>query len=125
MFLFSQKMFLAPIEIIPSQNAPSRQEKSPAPDRSRIAWLVLILFGFSGFAALSLEVSWSRVLTMILGSSVYAFSIILTTFLLGIALGSWIISKFIDRLKNLLAWFTAIEIALGISEVLGNWLDSE
>jgi len=118
MFLLSQMMVLQPVVIIPSQNAPSCQEKSPTPDRSRIAWLVLVLFGFSGFAALSLEASWSRVLTMILGSSVYAFSIILATFLLGIALGSWIISKSIDRPKNLLAWFTAIEIALGISVIL-------
>ena len=58
------------------------------------------------------------VLALVLGSSVYAFSTILTTFLSGIALGSWLISKFIDRLKNLLAWFAAIEIALGISVIL-------
>jgi len=117
-FLLSQKMVVVPVEIALGPNAPSCQEESPAPDRSRIAWLILILFGFSGFAALSLEASWSRVLGMVLGSSVYAFSIILTTFLLGIALGSWLISRFIDRLKNLLAWFTAIEIALGISVIL-------
>lgn len=117
-FLLSQRIVLAPAKAAANQSSPSYQEKSPAPDRRKIAWLVLILFGFSGFAALSLEVSWSRVLAMVLGSSVYAFSIILTTFLLSITLGSWLISKFIDRSKNLLFWFMAIEIALGFSVIL-------
>jgi spermidine synthase len=117
-FLLSQRTVLAPAKAAANQRTHSRQKESPTADSSRIAWLVLILFGFSGFAALSLEASWSRVLAMILGSSVYAFSIILTTFLLGIAFGSWLISKFVDRLKNLLTWFTAIEIALGLSVIL-------
>ena len=55
--------------------------------------LILIAFGFSGMAALSYEVLWTRVLILILDNTIYAFSTILFTFLLGIAGGSLIYSK--------------------------------
>ena len=44
-------------------------------------------------AALSYEVLWTRVLILILDNTIYAFSIILFTFLLGIAGGSLLFSK--------------------------------
>jgi len=117
-FLISRRTVSASPKATAGQRSHPRRKESATAEGSRIAWLVLVLFGFSGFAALSLETSWSRVLALVLGSSVYAFSIILTTFLSGIALGSWIISRFVDRSKNLLFWFAAIEIALGLSVIL-------
>jgi len=80
-----------------------------------LIFAVLIAFGLSGFAALSLEVLWSRVLVMILGSSIYSFTIILATFLFGIALGSLVMSKLIDRIKNPVSLFVSIELAIGVS----------
>ncbi|OGV99694.1 MAG: hypothetical protein A3I04_04555 [Nitrospinae bacterium RIFCSPLOWO2_02_FULL_39_110] len=58
--------------------------------------LVLLAFSFSGMAALSYEVLWTRVLILILDNTIYAFSIILFTFLIGIAGGSLIFSKIQD-----------------------------
>ena len=59
---------------------------------------LLPLFFVTGFAALGLEVCWTRVLVLHFGSSVYAFSVMLLTFLLGVALGSfiggWIAQRF-------------------------------
>ena len=46
----------------------------------------------SGFVTISMQVVWSRVLSMIIGSSTYAFSIVLALFLMGLALGAWLIS---------------------------------
>ena len=42
----------------------------------------------SGMAALSYEILWVRMLGVILGSSIYAFTLILAIYLTGIALGS-------------------------------------
>jgi len=50
--------------------------------------LVLITLALSGFVSMLYEVSWTRALTAMIGSSTYAFSIMLVTFLVGIALGS-------------------------------------
>ncbi len=61
---------------------------------TRYSLLVLIAIGLSGFTALTYEVVWTRVLSMVLGSSVYAFATMLCAFLAGIALGSMIYAKF-------------------------------
>jgi len=53
-----------------------------------------------GLTALAYEVIWNRVLTLHLGSSVYAYSIMLAVYLLGVTLGSGIMSYYVNRLKN-------------------------
>jgi spermidine synthase len=50
--------------------------------------LVLWMTGVSGFCALGYEVLWTRMLTQVVGTSVYSFGVILSAFLAGIALGS-------------------------------------
>lgn len=50
--------------------------------------LALWTFGVSGACALGYEVVWSRALSMVIGSSVHSFALILLTFLVGIAGGS-------------------------------------
>src|SRR5207245_614192 len=55
--------------------------------------LVLLTLAVSGFVAMTYEVSWTRALSAMIGSSTYAFSIMLVTFLGGIALGSSIVGR--------------------------------
>jgi|GEM_PF-4767554 len=45
--------------------------------------MILVVIGLSGFTALAYEVLWTRTLTMILGSSSYAFATMLYSFLVG------------------------------------------
>src|SRR5438876_7628101 len=61
---------------------------NPVADR-----LVLPTLAVSGFVSMMYEVSWTRALSAMIGSSTYAFSIMLVTVLIGIALGSSIISR--------------------------------
>ena len=68
-----------------------------APISSKFAPIsVLLAFGLAGFAAIALEVLWTRVLVMVVGGSVYAFSLVLIAFLIGIAAGSAVMAKFTD-----------------------------
>lgn len=55
---------------------------------------VLLVVLLSGFMAMVFEVAWSRTLALLLGSSIYSFSLILLTFLLGIALGGVVCSRY-------------------------------
>jgi spermidine synthase len=50
--------------------------------------LVLWGIGVSGFCALGYEVLWTRVLSIVIGASVYGFTLLLMAFLAGIGLGS-------------------------------------
>ena len=49
---------------------------------------VCVVIALSGFCALGAEVVWTRLLSLMLGATVYAFSIILAVFLTGLGLGS-------------------------------------
>jgi spermidine synthase len=70
------------------KEAPTSTPTKARTTSSRALLLVLVVFGFSGFAALVLEVAWTRVLALVMGSSVYAFSLMLLAFLVGLAFGS-------------------------------------
>lgn len=53
----------------------------------------LALATFSGFGTMALEVAWIRFFSLLLGSSNYAFTLVLSAFISGIALGSiWFLS---------------------------------
>jgi spermidine synthase len=52
------------------------------------AILIYLAIAFSGFSALGAEVVWTRLLSLLLGGTVYTFSIILAVFLLGLWAGS-------------------------------------
>jgi len=89
------------------------------------AVLVLITIGISGFVSMVYQICWTRIFTMTIGSSTYAFSLIVTAFILGIGLGSIVFSQFIDRLKDQILNFSIIELVIGLSglvliPILGN-----
>src|SRR3989454_8605214 len=56
--------------------------------RTRRVGFIYIAIGISGLAALGAEVVWTRLLSLLLGGTVYTFSIILAVFLCGLWLGS-------------------------------------
>ncbi|MDP7552631.1 MAG: fused MFS/spermidine synthase, partial [Nitrospinaceae bacterium] len=77
--------------------------------------LVLLAFCFSGLCALTYQVAWNRILSLLLGSSIYAFSLILTTFILGLALGTVLFSRWVNRFKDPLKVFGLLQAGIGIS----------
>ena len=79
------------------------------------ARLALWAVGVSGVCALALEVFWTRSLVYFLDNSTHAFTTMLTAFLLGIALGSALIARFIDRRKGLLLRLGVVEVLIGLS----------
>ncbi|MCK5650862.1 MAG: fused MFS/spermidine synthase, partial [Gemmatimonadetes bacterium] len=85
---------------------------------SRNARLALWAVGISGLCALAFEVFWTRALVFFLDNSTHAFTTILTAFLLGIAIGSFIIARFIDSRRKLLAWLGVIQVLIGVSAIL-------
>lgn len=67
---------------------------------NRQIFIAISIAGISGLASMIYEVSWVRMLTPVFGSSTYSFSLMLVAFISGITLGSALISKRIDRMKN-------------------------
>jgi spermidine synthase len=63
---------------------------NPAEQHAPLFSLKLVLWGIgvSGFCALGYEVLWTRILSIVIGASVYGFTLLLMAFLAGIGLGS-------------------------------------
>ena len=76
--------------------------------------LILLSFGLSGMVALVYQVAWNRILSLLLGSSVYAFSLILTVFILGLALGTVSFSRFLSKFSDYMKVYGATQIAIGV-----------
>lgn len=79
---------------------------------------VLMSFGISGFCALAYEVIWFRILEILLPGMVYAFSLMLFIFLLGLACGSLLVKGYIYRLRNSALAFAGLELAIGVVGIL-------
>jgi spermidine synthase len=78
-------------------------------------WLFAALA--SGFVTISTQVSWTRILTMIIGSSTYAFSIVVALFLIGLAGGAWLVARK-DRSERLRSFILKVEVLTAISVLL-------
>ena len=83
-------------------------------DSSRF-WIFAALA--SGFVTISTQVSWTRILTMIIGSSTYAFSIVVALFLIGLAGGAWFVARK-DRSDRLRSTILKVEVLTAISLLL-------
>jgi spermidine synthase len=84
----------------------------------RIKSFALTIFFISGAAGLIYEVVWSRMLTLVFGSTVYATSTVLTVFMGGLALGSFYLGRRIDRFKRPLLVYAVLEAGIGIFALL-------
>jgi spermidine synthase len=76
--------------------------------------LMLVFFVLSGISGLIYQAVWSQYLGLILGHAAYAQSLVLSTFMGGMALGAWIASRYLGRLGSLLRAYGLLEAAIGV-----------
>jgi spermidine synthase len=84
--------------------------------------LALAVFFTSGLAGLIYQVVWSRLLTLVVGVSIFAITAVICTFMAGLALGSWAVGRFGGRWRDPLLAYGAIEGVIGIYAVLTPWI---
>ena len=81
-----------------------------------ISTLVLCCFFLSGLTGLIYEILWARMIVKVIGSAPFAVSIILTVFMGGLGVGSYLASRVIDRInapQKLLRIYALLELAIG------------
>jgi spermidine synthase len=71
------------------------------------------LAAFSGFVTLAFEVVWSHLLAVVIGTSTYAFGLVLGLFLLALGVGGWSAARFIAPLppRKMMAALSGILVA--------------
>ncbi len=91
------------------------EEAAKSVERPQGSWPVYTAIGLSGLCALGAEVVWTRLLALMLGATVYTFSIILAVFLIGLGIGSSAGSVWTRRLKRPRLALAATQLALAIA----------
>jgi spermidine synthase len=76
--------------------------------------LLFSLFAISGFAGLIYESLWTHYLKLFLGHAAYAQALVLAIFMGGMAIGSWISSRWSSRWRNLLLAYAWTELLIGL-----------
>jgi len=77
-----------------------------------------LLFFLSGLCALIYEIVWTRRLTLIFGITVYSISTVLAAFMGGLACGSLLFGRMIDKRKDPLRVYALLEIGIGVSAIV-------
>jgi spermidine synthase len=86
-------------------------------ERPLLPFLVLLFIG-SGCAALIYEVVWLQLLSLIVGSSAISMGVILGTFMGGMCLGSYMLSKYVDRSHHPLKVYAYLELGIAAFGIL-------
>jgi spermidine synthase len=101
---------------------PKNSTKNPKSTHlSTFSLVVLFCFFFSGLASLIYQILWLRMIDKVVGSAPFAVATVLTVFMGGLALGSWLAGRYIDRIssrRNLLSLYGKVEFAIGIYGLL-------
>jgi len=84
--------------------------------------VVLCCFFLSGASGLILELLWTRMLTLVFGSTALAVSTVLATYMGGLGLGSYLAGKVADRIKKSVRAYALAEAAIGLYALAVPWL---
>ena len=79
---------------------------------------LLTVFVVSGFTGLIYESIWSHYLKLFLGHAAYAQTLVLAIFMGGMALGSWAVARYSDRIRHLLWSYVFVEGLIGILAIV-------
>lgn len=77
--------------------------------------LILLSTFICGFVSISCEVIWNKYLNIFLGTNIYGIGLVLALFLLGIALGSLILSQFVEKVQNKFSLFMWLLFLSGVT----------
>lgn len=94
---------------------------------SRDAKFAIFLYAVAGGVALGYEVVWSQAIVQFMSTRAFAFSVVLATYLSGLALGAALFARWADRLRDPWSAFGLLIALAGLTAllqmaVLGDWL---
>ncbi|WP_354675289.1 fused MFS/spermidine synthase [Cupriavidus alkaliphilus] len=89
--------------------------------------LALLLYAAAGGIALGYEVVWSQAIVQFLSTRTFAFTVVLATYLAGLAIGSALAARHADRVRDPWGAFGLLVAAAGLVALLefvllGEWL---
>ena len=102
----------------PRIDKPLDNSPPPAGATATVKRIVLAAFFVSGATAMVYQVLWSRALAIVIGSSVYSFTLILLAFLVGLAVGASVMARIMrgwGARPRPLSWLAATHVGLVVT----------
>src|SRR5215813_1494421 len=90
--------------------------------RAQMPRAILLIFFLSGASALIDQIVWTRALYRIFGVTAPAASTVLVAFMAGLALGSYVFGRWVDRRGAGLKLYAGMEAAIAVMAPLTAWL---
>jgi spermidine synthase len=84
---------------------------------ARIETALLVGFALSGAAAMVYENAWVRALTLVIGMSTYSFTVMLTTFLIGLGAGSFLYARRWGTRRVGIATFGGLQLLIALTSL--------
>ena len=106
--------------IAKERRIPALVESASASDQATFSWLTVALLTIalgSSMASFFYEIGWIRMLSLVLGSSTQAFELMLSAFILGLALGGLWIRRRLDRIAAPLRYAGYVQVLMGVCAV--------
>lgn len=100
----------------PGEDGGAGEDAAPLPPGSVAT--VLLGVGAAGAASMAYEVAWTRALALTVGSSTYAFTAMLATFLVGLAAGAFAAARVLARRAGRLPALGWIQISVSLLVVV-------
>jgi spermidine synthase len=112
----------------PAPPEPVAPEPDPFAATALQRRLALVAFAISGGVAMIDQVLWTRSLAIVIGSSIYSFTLILLAFLIGLGVGAAVMARLTARSRRPVEWLAATHLAvaamIGVSYVVMDKLPS-
>lgn len=113
----------APVSDSRRVSAPDRDDATSlgldvVDDRRRAASGLLVVAGLTAVATFMYEIGWIRMLSLVLGSATHAFELMLSSIILGLAIGAWLIPRVADRSPDPFRLLGTLQLLMGVAAVL-------
>jgi predicted membrane-bound spermidine synthase len=79
--------------------------------------LISFVFAGSGAAGLMFEIAWMHRTALVFGSSIWATSLILSSFMAGLAVGNLLVTRFGHRVSGFLRTYALLELVVAIGGI--------
>jgi spermidine synthase len=100
---------------LPAEPAAPEETVAPLPPGVKVA---LWVFGIEGFTSLAYQMAWTRLLIFWVGTNVYAISVIVATFLMGLSVGAFAVRRWVDRTPDPYRLLGIIEVGIGVTALI-------
>ncbi len=118
----SINIFIMVIALRDRDPAPPIEQREMGPEpgdqvRGAMVWLFLAVAFGTGLSSFMYEIGWIRLLSMVLGSATHSFEVMLSAFILGLAMGGLFIRKRMDRYKRPEVVLAIVQFGMGLAAI--------